>query len=101
MSDGPSRLYLVFGGIVVAAIWITAGVFAVRGTWWPLIVVSCIAGSALVVSLGMALFVKGRSGRAAAPPAAATVGRDAPPPRPGGQVGPRGRGNKKRKRRKR
>jgi hypothetical protein len=97
MSEGPSRIYLVVGGIVVAAIWITAGVFATQGTWWPLVIVGCIAGSALLVSLGLAIFVKGRSGRAAAP-SAAGVGRDAPPPRPGGQVGPRGRGGSKRKR---
>lgn len=99
MSEGPSRIYLVIGGIVVAAIWVTAGVFAYNGTWWPLIVVGAIAGSALVVSLGMALFVRSRAGpRKFGAPAAASVGRDAPAPRPGGQVGRRGRGNKHKKR---
>ncbi len=99
MSDGPSRLYLVIGGVVVATIWATAGVFAYNGTWWPLIVVGSIAGSALVVSMGMALFVRARSGpRAVGAPASASVGRDAPPPRADGLVGPRGRGNNKRKR---
>ena len=97
MSEGPSRIYLVLGGIVVAAIWITAGVFAVNGSWWPLIVVGCIAGSALIVALGMAIFMRGRSGG----PMPDDVGRNAPPPRAGGQVGSRGRRGGKRKRRKR
>ena len=78
------------------------GVLAYNGTWWPLIVVGAIAGSALVVSVMAALFVKARSGpRKFAAPAAAKVGRDAPPPRAGGQVGRRGRGNKKKRKRRR
>lgn len=63
MDERPSRTVMIVGGVVVGAVWVGSGVMAYRGTWWPLIVVLAIAGSAVVLSLGMALFVRAKSGR--------------------------------------
>lgn len=62
MEDRPSRTVMLVGGAIVGAIWIGTGTLAWQGTWWPLIVVLCIAGSAGLVSLGMAIYMRGRSG---------------------------------------
>jgi hypothetical protein len=66
MDERPSRTVMIVGGLVVGAVWIGSGVMAYRGTWWPLIVVLAIAGSAGVLSMGIALFVRAKSGRSLA-----------------------------------
>lgn len=81
MDERPSRTVMIVGGVVVAAVWIGSGVMAYRGTWWPLIVVLAIAGSAGVLSLGMALFVRARQG-AGAPLAGARLEREGGGPAP-------------------
>ena len=88
-------------------VWVGTGVLAYQGTWWPLIVVLCVAGSAGVFAMGIALFARSRSGhmgggpRVAAdgpgPRAPVARGSAAPAPGRGGKLGK----NRKRKGKKR
>jgi|SRR5688572_29211696 len=102
VQDRPSRTVAIVGGAIVLCVWVGSGVLAWQGTWWPLIVVLCVAGSAGVFAIGIALFARPKSGRIGAAGRVAAEGPGPRAPAVRGSAAPApGRGGKLRKNRKR